>query len=247
MLTRTKNVVIAITLTVLFTILILTQNILQSTTFFKFPGLTDLVLSRSSRNDLIDLGGIVAGTRRIAADIAWIQLLQYYGTPEITEEHLKTCTKSTHDECGLEYGKGHYSDFLKLTLRIVRLDPTFYYTYLYSAGALAWNLERIDEALQVLKEGMKHNPKYWKFRLYLAGITYKQLNQYKEMVKMLEEAITYTDCPNMIKSILANIYELERRYYDALKLWINIYDSKDITYRLRSKEKIELLRKKVGL
>ncbi len=118
---------------------------------------------------------------------------------------------------------------------------------MYTAGALAWNIERNDEALKLLYEGINRNPKYWKFRLYIAGIVYKQAGKYKEMVKVLEEAITYSDCPNIVKSILASIYEYEDRYVDALKLWINIYDTNDPIYEIKAKDKIDKLSKKIGI
>lgn len=228
----------------LITLIIFCRIGLKKSFVYSCPEITRLVYSQKSSNDMLDLAGVLLGMRRVAANIAWIQLLQYYGT----EESLG-CDKDDHEHCrhGVNFGSGVYDKLYPLTQRVIRLDTSYYYAYLYSAGALAWNLNRVDEALALLKEGITYHPKYWQFRLYISGIIYKEGKDFDKMILILEEAIKYSDCPNMIKSILANVYEKEGRYQDSLRLWFMIRDTNDISYRARSEEKIIKLGQKLGI
>ncbi|MFA5859464.1 MAG: hypothetical protein WC955_10420 [Elusimicrobiota bacterium] len=224
---------------------IISALLFQKVEYYKFPSLRSLTYSEVSRNDIIDIAGTVMGMRKMASNFAWVQLLQYYGSAEIEceEEEMHKC----EHHAGIDFGSGKYPKFTKLSLRVIKLDPYFHYAYLYSAGALAWNLERPDDALEILQTGVKYNPKYWKFRLYIAGIVYKKIKDYGKMVNVLEEAVTYPDCPNMVKSILANIYELQGRFADTLKLWLQIYDTNDLSYREKAIKKIDEMSAKLGL
>lgn len=218
------------------------QFFLRKNFSYNYPFFTETVnlsASKKTAYGLLDLSGIIFGMRRMVANVAWIQLLQYYGTPERDEAN-----EEIHLH-GLEYGGGKYYDLLSLTQRIIRLDPYFYYAYLYSAGALAWNLDRPEEAILLLQEGIRNDPKYWKFRLYLGAVIYQQLQKFDKMVILLEEAVKYSDCPAMIKAILANIYEKENRYFDSLRIWLQVLESKDEFYRLRAEKKIAELKAQI--
>lgn len=215
---------------------------------------------------LVDLGGIMMGLRRVAADIAWVQLMQYYARGEMSKkeqleiEYRKIIAKDDdHDDDKTEYGGGHWHadryhpDFddttkgfpglYEKTLRIIYLDPFFHYVYLYSAGALAWNLDRYDQAYDILRRGMENDPSYWRFSLYLGAIIYKEKGEFQKMVDSLEKVVNYPDSPNLIKSILANYYEKTKQYYKSLALWIRVYESDDESYHHRSAAQIQELQK----
>jgi len=235
MITKIKTLILVIFF--IIGILVL-QFFLRKIFSFDYPLFTEVInLSAGKKTGygLLDLSGIIFGMRRMVANIAWIQLLQYYGTPEEghlhTEEGCPVCAEE-------DYGGGKYYDLLSLTQRVIRLDPYFYYVYLYSAGALAWNLYRPEEAVLLLKEGISNNPQYWRFRLYLGAVIYQQLNKFEKMVILLGEAVKYPDCPTLVKVILANIYEKQSRYLDSLKIWLEVKESKDEFYRLRAEKKI---------
>ncbi|MEW6040638.1 MAG: hypothetical protein AB1633_03880, partial [Elusimicrobiota bacterium] len=61
---------------------------------------------------ILDLLGIIFGQRRLGSDIAWIQVLQYYGTFEDGEVEHKHKAEHEHLPAYL-YGGGKYYDFLK--------------------------------------------------------------------------------------------------------------------------------------
>lgn len=217
---------------------------------------------------LLDLTSVLFGVRKLGADIAWIQLLQYYGTPEgnfteeekwqmygpfdpNTEKHGEQEGATGHEEHehsgygpqGKFYGSGQYFEFLKLSQRVIRLDPYLEYVYLFSSASLAWNLERPDEGIQLLDEGIANMPNSWKLYLYKQAIIYKKADRYAEMVSSLEKAIEQPDCPDMVKSILANIYKKQGNYRRAAEIWMKILENPNSSYYNYAKQQIENLSK----
>jgi hypothetical protein len=232
---------------------------------------------------VMDLTGVMAGLRRLGADIAWVQLLQYYGTQETpldkdTEyqvsvdmvKHLlgkndfekelcldNNCTNKNHYHPNLEGGV--YPELYRYCQRVIQLDPFFNFAYLYGAATLGWNLNRPDEALELLKTGIAnmesyrsditkdvHQP-YWQLHLYLGALSYAKTGEFDKMRGLLETAAVQPECPNMVKVLLANIYQKEAKFMPSLKLWLEVYDSGDLSYRQRSSEKINELGKLVNL
>jgi hypothetical protein len=231
------------------------------------------------RYTVMDLCGAMAGLRRLSADIAWIQLLQYYGSPETTIDkdteyqvsidmvkHLlgkndfeketcldPNCTDKHHYHPNIEGGV--YPELYKYCLRVIQLDPFFSFAYLYGAASLGWNLNRPDEAIELLQTGISnmetfrseitkdtHQP-YWQLHLYLGALTYRKMGEFEKMRGLLETAVLQPECPNMVKVLLANIYQKESKFAPALKLWLEVYDSGDPAYSRRAAEKITELRK----
>lgn len=242
---------------------------------FTYP-LPPARISPLASSALTDMSAVLGGVRRLGADIAWIQLLQYYGTPEKPldkDTEFKVSWDMTRYLFGMGVEKeicykggcsekehyhpqidgGVYADFLAYCYRITNLDPFFDHVYLYGAGALAWNLNRPEQALELLGNGIAamekfqanstrdiHQP-FWQLNLYASAIIYRKSGEFEKMMPLLELAVRQNDCPNMMRSILANIYQKEGRYADSLKLWIAIYDSGDPSYQARAGQKINEL------
>ena len=204
-----------------------------------FEGRTSVERPIGSEGGFRDLGGICLGMRRMTADIAWIAVLQYYGAYDMLYQ-------------GAEAGSGpgvKHPALKVLVQRAIRLDPYFHFAYLYGAGSLAFNLDRSDEALELLEEGIKYNPTYWRLRLYLAAIVWKKKGQYDNMIPLLEEAIAYPDCPTMVKSCLANIYKARKNYGRALQIWLAVLEQRNLdeVYEHQATLQVEDLRKKLGI
>lgn len=179
-----------------------------------------------------DFAGLLLGLHRLIADIGWVSVLQYYGTHEEEE------TDQPHP-----FGGGKYPALKKLVLRVVRLDPSLHYATLYGAGALGWNLNRPQEAMELLEEAIKYNPTYWRFRLYVGAIIYKQKGEFGNMIRLLEDAIQYPDCPTLVKSVLAGIYKERKNYRRALEIWIEILENPqtDSWYQMQAKKQMKEL------
>lgn len=220
---------------ILVGILILVQVRLEKNFVYPFPSISTL---KNENISFLNFWGVLLGFRRLSADLAWIKVLQYYGTHEGEEEHGKGC------HCHICMRWGEYEKLLPLCQLVVRLDPYFYFAYLYGGGALAYNHERYGEAISLLEEGIRNNPKYWRFNFYLAAIGYKIKNQEEKVIALLEQIIDYPDCPMMIRSILAQLYENNLQYVKAIKMWEYILEtSKNEGYRKRAQKHLQKLNK----
>lgn len=172
----------------------------------------------------------VAGFRAPAADIAWVQLLQYTagGVPEFPDR------------------PGHpYEHLAILSLRVTRLDPSFHRAALFASGILAWfhGIERPDEAADLLNEGMHRSPEQPMYALYLAAIAYKKVGDTDRMIALLESGFDSPDTPTTMKAILANLRYSRGEYREALALWERIQDNeRDRSEHSRAKIKIAELK-----
>jgi tetratricopeptide (TPR) repeat protein len=172
----------------------------------KFPPLSELPTTPYSLQDAALVSG---GMRAAAADLAWIQLLQYAagGLAEMPDardrafDHMKT-----------------------LSLRVVRLDPSFHRAYLFGAGVLGWfnNVRRPDEAVDLLEEGIRRDPGQPLYSEYVAALAYKKSGDTAHMVSLLESIAFDPGSPIEMKAILANLYKSRGDYAQALALWEEI-------------------------
>ena len=180
---------------------------------------------------LEDLGFLGLGLRRQAADVHFIRLLEYYGTPEQAVEEEK-----------LEQGGGNYPQLYTRALRMLELDPYFRYGASYAAGALAYNLGRPNEAIGLLKHALEYDPQAWQYHLYLAAIAYKKDQEFGKLVEVLEPALRDPECPALLKSIVAGVYVKLGQKDKALALYADIAEnSKDPDFRRVARERNEKL------
>lgn len=262
-------------------VLILLGTVVSQVFSYPYP---KIKISPISNYAATDMCGVLFGARRLAADIAWVQLLQYYGSPEEPldqetefklswdmtkflfgiplekeESHKPGVPEQEHEHYHAPIEGGNYPELYSNCLRVAELDPFFSYVYLYGAGALAWNLKRPDEALKLLEAGIEdiemfnpnitkdlHHP-FWQYNLYISAIVYSKTGKYDEMTALLETAVKEAGCPNLMKAILANIYQKSGSPAKALKLWLDIYGSLDPTYAAKSQQKISELKTVLGI
>ncbi|MBN1621152.1 MAG: hypothetical protein JW871_01010 [Endomicrobiales bacterium] len=283
-----------------FIFLIISSSVFVSSLFtYPFPSVK---MSPVKQYIMFDMACVVAGVRRLAADIAWVQLMHYYASPgdpfkekdeydrswNLIKSYLGFKIEDDHHHghycpyCGKYHGtdeeaeehehkheeehahkhaeKGKRNpELLAYCYRALQLDPFFYYIYLYGAGALAWNEDRPEEAIELLNHGIQTMENYrsnitkdssqpfWQFHLYSSAIIYRKSGDFGKMISNLELAAQQQNCPNLVKAILANIYSRRGENAKALKLWIEIYDSSDPTYRVKAEDKITELRKLLNL
>jgi tetratricopeptide (TPR) repeat protein len=193
----------------------------------RFPHLAEL---KTGPFAFQDAALAVAGFRAPAADIAWVQLLQYTagGVPELPDR------------------PGHpYEHLATLSLRVTRLDPSFHRATLFASGILAWfhGIERPDEAAELLNEGMHRSPEQPLYALYLAALAYKKVGDTDRMVALLESSFDLPETPSTMKAILANLRQSRGENREALALWERIRDSeRDHSEHARAKAKIAELK-----
>lgn len=196
-----------------------------------FPALTTSL--SSSKSSLQDFMGIMGGLRRLSADLAWIDTLAYYGT----HHHHEGDEGAHFDEETVE----DYPEFYSYCLRTIRIDPYFKYVYYYGSGVLGWNLNRVDEAEELLKQGIKAFPKEWRFQQYLAAMAFQKNHDINKLTEFLESFLLEPDCPNILRSILANIYKKQHRYADAVRVWLMVYETGDRDYRWKAENQLNEL------
>lgn len=216
---------------------------------WRFPPLTELVVTE---NYLTDIGCLLIGAHRLAADVAYVQFLQYYGLSEHVDEdeedkkyegELIPGSRTTPEAYmghlrAHDISRGHYQRILELSQRMMRLDPFFNSVVLEAAGALAFNQKRIDESLQLLREAIERDPSYYRYHLYLSSILYKEKGNDAGMIDFLLEAIKYPDCPPMFQMILGNLLKKVGRPLDAAHVFIHAYQTAHKEY-----EKADALRR----
>ena len=171
-----------------------------------YPLITETL--NNPQTNLTDFFGVAFGMRRLSADAAWVQLLQYYGTDEPGQS-----------EASSENGGGFYPKVFTYCKRVVQLDPRFTYAYIYGASALGWNLNRLSEAVSLLEDGIDRNPHEWRFHEYLAGLSYQKDHDIRQLTRFLEATATDPETPNLLRALLANLYKKTGRYADAYRIW----------------------------
>lgn len=196
-----------------------------------FPSLSEL---RTGPFAFQDAALAAAGFRAPAADLAWVQLLQYTagGVPELPDR------------------PGHPYEHLKeLSLRTARLDPSFHRAVLFGAGVLAWfhGVERPDEAADLLNEGMRRWPEQRMYPLYLAAIAFQKQGDNDRMIALLESSFDRPETPTTMKTILANLRQSRGEYREALNLWQRILENdRDSAEHARARAKISELKRLSG-
>lgn len=232
--------------------------IVSQNTYPKFP-----VFERPSMDIFAaqDMAMVLNGARRLGADLAFIQLMQYYGTSENANPnhprgwHRKAAPLHHDDDEGhvhLHLGSEGNADatnrpshsfpqLLEYTLRAGSLDPRFHFLFLFSSGALAFNLNRGDDAMVALEQGIRGDPSFWRYRLYQGAIAYRKNQEINKAIANLEEAILDPECPSMIKNILGNIYIKEGNLQRAKEIFFDLLNSRDSFYTTIAEKQLRKL------
>lgn len=169
------------------------------------------------------------GMRRLGADLGFVRLLVYYGSYDDareTQEHA-------HQEAGGEHNhydlKG-YGEMLPRVLRILALDPYWSYPVLYGAGALAFNLDRPDEALNLLDAALKVRPGDRALLGTVAAVGFQKKGDKAAALDRLMPAVEGPDAPTMLKNMAAFMNERLGRRETAARLYREILASRDSSY-----------------
>ena len=180
------------------------------------------------------------GMRRLAADLEFVRLLIYYGSPEsrAQDEALEhSAWNPAHPESS--WGGGRYLELGGRARRILSLDPTFSYVAQYAAGALAFNLGRSEEALALLRSALDHDPGNKDYQRYIGAIGFSRNGDMRGAVELLEPTLADPDCPTMIKSMAAFMYMRLNDRPHALALYRAIAaTSNDQGYRALARRKL---------
>lgn len=172
------------------------------------------------------------GLRRLAADLELIRMLVYYGSPEPDQARREQAEEAAGGEGEKLYGGGHYPEILPRALSMLQLDPAYSYPVLYAAGALAFNLGRPAEALDLLAEARRRDPDNLQYAAYVAAVGFSRHGDLPRALAAIEPTLARPDCPTMIKSMVAFMYRRLGRRADAIRVFRDILaTSRDEGYR----------------
>ncbi len=206
---------------------------LNAASFHLRPASSPLSQGLVADNAVESAGLLSLGMRRLAADLGFIRLLIYYGTPQPGAEEEEQVTQAVSSA---------YPELAARALRILDVDPTFTYATLYASGALAFNLNRPDEALRVLQVALSRDAHNVQYQAYVAAIGLHRRGDKAGVIRILEPILGESDCPAMIKNMMAYLYAQCGQQEKAAALYRLIQDtSKDPRYRRVAEEALKRL------
>lgn len=188
-----------------------------------------------------DMLALALGSRRLFADLWFIRLMQYYGTREFTGEEEHEGGEHHHDEHE-NYGGGEYPLFLPMARHVLEVDPAFTAAGLYAAASLAFNMQRGEEAQELLNYALKYNPREWKYLTMLAAIGYSKAQNPIAVAEAIAPILKDPDCPVMLKQLAAFLNKKAGNYAAAAAIYADIAaTSRDEAYVKNARRELEKL------
>lgn len=201
-----------------------------------------------------DMFALALGARRLFADVWFIRLLQYYGTPEFPEGDEEAAPLAWlkpepagehhhHHHIGLN-GEGKYPEFLARARHVLEIDPGFTVAALYGAGSLAFNMDRPEEAKELLAYALEYSPHEWKYLKVLAAIGYSKADDPAAVAAAIAPLLKDPDCPVMLKQQAAFLNKKIHNYAAAAAIYADIAaTSRDTAYVRNAERELEKLAK----
>ncbi|MBU2572685.1 MAG: hypothetical protein KKH28_01225 [Elusimicrobia bacterium] len=192
------------------------------------------------------------GLRRLAADVWFVRMMQYYGTSELEMEfdigeephgHKAGVHYHKGHRCeGIHFGEGRYPQFLGYARHILSLDPYFLNAGLYAAASLAFNLSRPEEAISLVNWALIYTPKEWKYVRILAAIGYSKAKNPAKVAQLIAPLLEEPDCPVMIRQLAAFLNKKAGNHAAAYKIYKSILGAtRDPFYIENAKKEIAKL------
>jgi hypothetical protein len=152
------------------------------------PGLTSFSLTSA-----------LAGEARPAADVNYIDCLQYMGGPNDSD--------------------GFFRQTLPLYREVQWLDPSFKHAVLEGISALGWLFRRPDEAEVLARTALDSDHREQRYGAYIAALAYQKHLDSAGVLKVLEPEVLRPDAPDMLLRVVGNLILLRRDWPKALAYW----------------------------
>ncbi len=185
-----------------------------------------------SKHPVETLAFVNLGLNRFAADIDMIRLFIYYGASEAMADDLNPPKNAPL-----------YPGIFPRAEEILSLDPYFNYARLYAAGALAFNLNRSDEALRLMQEGLNLEPENKQYKSYIAAIAFSKKGDPQKVVDTLSPYLKNPDTPSMLLNISAFIYFRLGEMDQATTLYQRLLDSRNPEYHLTARKMLQKIKR----
>jgi tetratricopeptide (TPR) repeat protein len=168
------------------------------------------------------------GQNGLLADIYWTRAVQYFGTQRLAH--------STD-----------YSMLKPLIDTAVDLDPQLVVAYYAGAFFLATpqprGAGRPDQAVELLRRGIKTNPDYWRFWHHLGFTYYWEMGDYQKAYEAYTEGSKNPKAHAWMKTMAATILAKGGNRETSRFLWTEILNATDDeTIRVNARKNLMLLR-----
>jgi len=143
------------------------------------------------------------GYRSAAADLAWLQAVQYYGE--------------------FRQGGNDLSEFRHFVAAVNALDPRFEHAYVFGATVLATDGGDLAAALEVLRRGARANPESASFPFEMGFLTYVAGGDPRAALGYFTLAARHPQGRDRARRFAAYINRRMGRLETAWLLWQDIY------------------------
>lgn len=155
---------------------------------------------------------------------------------EAGHEHEHAHDHDSHPEderferVGHSTNRGIYPDLGPKAIRLIDMDPFWTYPALYISGALAFNQNRPEEALKILRHARRFLPNEKRYLAYIAAIGFHEKGDMRDVVAELTPLVSEKDSPTMVKNMVAFMNVRLNNKKEAVRLYLEILESRDEKY-----------------
>lgn len=157
------------------------------------------------------LKGTALGYDEAFADFLWVKAVGYFGS------HVKT----DQDYTWLMH-------MLRLT---AELDPRYESPYEFAGVILPSELNKVDEGIAFLKEGVrnipKHNPRYWLQHFYLGVVYMVYKNEPIKAARHFEAASKFPRSPDYLPLLIGRLYASVNKPQMGIEMIQNLLNDSD--------------------
>lgn len=157
---------------------------------------------------IVKLAGL--GFNGLMACIYWTRAVQYFGHRRHEDSHT-------------------YNELAPLLRITTTLDPHLIPAYQFGASFLAPQppngAGQPEQAVELMKFGIAHNPDNWRLYYNLGFVYYTELKDYKNAAAVFEAGSKLPDAHPFLKILAAQMAEHASDYSTARMLWTATYES----------------------
>lgn len=146
---------------------------------------------------------MLLGFHGAAADLVWIQIVQYVGT------HVETDMK--------------FPQLVKALELATSLDPHFLEPYRFGGFCLFYLAKQPEAAVSLLEKGAAANPNRWELPHDLGRYYYLDQHDYSRALAWWERAARLPGRPEYLPRFVARLYAQTGHVDTAIELWSDIY------------------------
>ncbi len=142
------------------------------------------------------------GYETVAADIAWLRAIQYYGEHRLNDQRYDMI--------------GHVMGI------VTELDPRFTEAYVFGGFVLAQELRQPQRGLELLERGMRANPESWRLAFETGFLHYVGTKDYKAAARYFTRASRLPGHPEYVERFAAFTNQRAGNSGMAILLWKRI-------------------------